>query len=138
VKGSDGKEYPGRGDRLGEKVGELQVERYRLQEELAERDRRLQRLERQLAERNKKIQQIENERDMYKRKSEQPRYNFGDNGLKVFAFMVGLNEDASVTEISRAFRKAQAKAHPDGGVDFDWISKRYNDCSDRFKRMYAQ
>jgi ParB/RepB/Spo0J family partition protein len=137
VKGSDGKEYPGRGERVSEKVGELQVERYRLQEELAERDRMLQRLERQLAERDKMIQLIEKERDMYKRKAEQPRHNFGDNGLKAFAYMVGLDEDASSTEISRAFRKARAKAHPDGGVDFDWISARYNDCFDQFKRMYA-
>lgn len=128
VKGSDGKEYPGRGERISEKVTGLEEEKRKLERSLAS-------LKGQLSDREKKIKRLEQERDMYKMLSQ--RYSFSDNSLKVFAQMVGLNEDASVTEISRAFRKARAKAHPDG-VDADWVSARYNVCFDQFKRMFAQ
>jgi ParB/RepB/Spo0J family partition protein len=139
VKGSDGKEYPSRGQRINDqRERELEQEKNKLQYEinllthkLAEREKKIQILE---LEHKKKIQRLEQERDTYKLLSQ--RYSFSDNGLKVFAQMVGLNEDASATEISRAFRKARAKAHPDG-VDSDWVSARYNVCFDAFKRMYA-
>ncbi|OLN23710.1 hypothetical protein BTO30_02945 [Domibacillus antri] len=58
-----------------------------------------------------------------------------DNGLAVFAAMVGLPETATVQEVDRAFRKARAKAHPDAGGN-EWVSARYNTGYDKFKRLY--
>jgi ParB-like chromosome segregation protein Spo0J len=124
VKGSDGKEYPGRGERMSDKIEQLESDNAELKAEIRK-------LKGEVRDRDLKIRQLEVELVQHKWRS-----HSSDNGLKVFAVMVGLKENASAYEINREFRKARARVHPDTGGS-DWASIRYNVAFDTFKQMYG-
>ncbi|MDW7616983.1 ParB N-terminal domain-containing protein [Peribacillus simplex] len=137
IKGSDGKEYPPKQpkregkqtyvDGLCQKVSDLEAEIYKLKE-----DKR--RLTAANLAKEKEIKALQKELQT-ERLFKSYGNSWDDNGLKVFAVMVGLQEDSTPAEISKAFRKAKGKAHPDTGGN-EWISQRYNVSSDLFEKIY--
>lgn len=112
-------------------------------------------MERQIAELSAKVQRLERENvrlqdtdldqkveisrlklDLAMEKMNRTFSGGKDNGMRIFAHMVGLSDSASPTEIRRAFRKAQAKAHPDSH-DREWVSTRYNTAAEVFTELYG-
>lgn len=104
---------------LKEKISELENEIDRLKKENIKKDKIIQSLERELL-----FQKTVNSFNSSK-----------DNGLKVFATMVGLSESASATEIKSAFRKNRKNVHHDQG-DLNWVSTRYNLGRALFDKLY--
>lgn len=114
---------------------EWERERDALKKARADFEGRIRRLRQQ-------VTQLETECGMWQRKaheSEARRRSSsvdGDNGLKIFAAIVGLTETEDPAEIKKAFRKARATAHPDNASGRDWISARYNSAYDLFTELY--
>lgn len=124
----------------------------RLREELVQKEAHLTQKDGEIKRLRAGMRDLEQEKATLKRENDSLRSDnlalqtqarmFGaDNGLKVFAHIVGLSETAKPSEIKRAFRKAQGNACPDGLKRDDskrnWISQRYNTASDMFQRMYG-
>lgn len=79
----------------------------------------------------KNLAEVESERDLYKGFASLST----DRGIAVIAHFVGLSEDATIAEIEKAFKRARGKVHPDAGGN-TWVSARYNDSYDVFRKIY--
>ncbi|WP_338753407.1 ParB N-terminal domain-containing protein [Bacillus sp. FJAT-52991] len=147
VKGSDGKEYPSQKPKttqqefvesLQRRISELESSEYALKTELRAVRLSIRELGAESKRKDSEIARLRRELEAEKINNRFSDWfgGGGDNGLEVFASMVGLNDDATVEQIDRAFRRARAKAHPDNTKGDDWLSKRYNTSYDMFKRLY--
>ncbi|AZV45182.1 hypothetical protein BAOM_4603 [Peribacillus asahii] len=140
VIGDDGKVYPSKKPKASQNAPtqDYAVELHQL---INEKDSEIYKLKEEIQKLalDNSLKEAEIKRLVREKKAEDTVRSFFkggfDNGLKVFAAIVGLNEDASVADINRAFRKARGKAHPDTGGN-DWISQRYNVSYDLFKKLY--
>lgn len=116
-------------ERLRERIANLEGEVYTLNGEVRE-------LRKENRKKDTEIRRLQSDLEVEKILSRLSGGSAKDNGLAVFAAMVGLSETATVQDVDRAFRKARAKAHPDAGGN-EWVSARYNTGYDKFKRMYS-
>ncbi|MEC1157568.1 ParB/RepB/Spo0J family partition protein [Cytobacillus horneckiae] len=141
VKGSDGKEYPAKKPKRHKESSpidsekELRTEVSALETEIATLKGKLQEASADNKRKDDEINRLT--RALNTEKLANSFFRGGDNGMGIFASMVGLDETASLSEIDRAFRKARAKAHPDSGGN-EWVSQRYNVGYDLFKRLYIK
>lgn len=133
IKGSDGKQYPPKQERRSSQSEESSPKIDELVKEVAQLKEKNRLLAASNQDKQRTIDKLRKEIETERKFKSGMR--FGDKGMSVFAEIVGVQRDASASEIDRAFRKARAKAHPDGGGN-DWVSQRYNNSYDMFRRLY--
>lgn len=130
INGSDGKQYPPKQERRKSASESSSSEMVKEIARLKEQNRLL------AASNQEKQRTIEKlQRDIEAERKFKSSFSFSDKSMGVFAEIVGVATDSSAYEIDRAFRKARAKAHPDGGGN-DWVSQRYNSTYDMFRRLH--